>query len=116
MEKNKDKPLPLIADSGNGKDQKLGFFFTPKTWDTHLKSEDQSLKSLEDLENDYENLNEFDKRIRMNKEQLLRHFDSKKRGDEGWKAAAKALANEADKGNPPIEVLSNNSQLAMKFL
>jgi hypothetical protein len=91
---------PDKADSGNGRDQKLGFFFKEKTWDKYMASEDKALKSIDEL------LEKRPKIITSN--QLVKVL--------GRSEAVKAIVNEVNNGNPPIVVLSNNSQFEMKFL
>jgi hypothetical protein len=89
---------PDKADSGNGKSQKMDFFFNPKTWDMHFSSDEKSLKSIDELLN----------KKRFTSTSLVKEL--------GKDEAVKAILFEVENGNPPIVALSNNSQLAMKFL
>jgi hypothetical protein len=91
---------PDKADSGNGKSQKMDFFFNPKTWDMHFSSNEKSLNSIDEL------LEKRPKIITSN--QLVKVL--------GRSEAVKAIVNEVNNGNPPIVALSNNSQFEMKFL
>lgn len=106
--------LPLIAESGKGESQKMGFWYKDKTWDKHLTSEEEALKSFDEIQDRRKKLSPIERRYTSN--QIARKCNSETRGDQGWKEADGLLVNEVRNGNPPIDKLSGNCQLEFKFL
>ena len=102
----KIKVLPMDVDSKET-DQDFTFWDKSSTWDIHLTSEEESLKSFDEMEAKREKLSKLARMITGN--QLERRL--------GRQGAVEAILNEVHNGNAPIVgIRGGQVQLEMKFL
>jgi hypothetical protein len=82
-------------------------FWNDNTWDKHLTSEKEALKSFDLMEKRRSKLSPIERRFTSN--QLDRHL--------GRQGAVQAILNEVNNGNPPITGLrGGQAQMEFKFL
>lgn len=101
----KEKIHPDTAKSGNT-DQDFSFW-EAETWEKHLTSEEEALRSFDLMEERRNKLSPITRNMTSN--QLVRKY--------GKQEAINIILNEVNNGNPPITGIRNGQcQLELKFL